>query len=93
MSFTCGKDCPCGDGCTNQPLSKRQQAPYKIYWVRRARFMAFAPTISTHPHVAQTGKRGFGLCATAPIKKGEFIMDYRGEVSEFDFAWARSMSS
>lgn len=28
----------------------------------------------------QTGNRGFGLKTMRPIKKGEFVLEYRGEV-------------
>jgi len=36
-----------------------------------------------------TGNRGFGLQATEPIKKGEFIMDYRGEIIDMNTFYHR----
>lgn len=31
-------------------------------------------------HLAQTGNRGFGLKTMVPIKQGDFVIEYRGEV-------------
>jgi hypothetical protein len=33
-------------------------------------------------NVIQTGSRGFGLAPVEDIKEGDFITDYRGEVSD-----------
>lgn len=37
-------------------------------------------TIQKDLQVFYAGSRGFGLRATIPVKKGQFIMEYRGEV-------------
>ncbi len=34
MNYLCGKDCPSGDKCTNRSLASRQQAPYRVFFVR-----------------------------------------------------------
>ena len=74
MEYLCGKDCPCGDACTNRSLTKRQGAPIKVFYV--SHFSTPFRRLSNQ----QTGSRGFGLKAIEDIKEGTFVIDYRGEV-------------
>lgn len=70
MHYTCGKDCPAGENCSNKSLWKRKQPAVKIVNVSDA-----------SAELIQTGQRGFGLFAAEDIKEGDFVIDYRGEVS------------
>lgn len=37
MHYLCGKDCPSGESCTNQSLSKRKTPKIKIHYVSHRR--------------------------------------------------------
>jgi hypothetical protein len=34
MGYLCGKNCPCGEECTNQALHKRERPETKVVYVR-----------------------------------------------------------
>ena len=40
----------------------------------------------------KTGYRGFGLMAIEPIRKGQFVIEYRGEVLSRESCFARMKS-
>ncbi|GAA6006039.1 hypothetical protein JCM10207_007322 [Rhodosporidiobolus poonsookiae] len=65
MQYCCDvKRCPCGDRCGNTTLTKREGIPEGKDGLR----------------VIWTGNRGFGLKTMVPIKKGQFVIEYRGEI-------------
>ncbi|GAA5846804.1 hypothetical protein JCM5353_005909 [Sporobolomyces roseus] len=65
MQYCCDpKLCPCGEQCSNIPLNKRETIPEGKDGLR----------------VIWTGNRGFGLKTMVPIKKGELVIEYRGEI-------------
>ncbi|KAM0748784.1 SET domain-containing protein [Meredithblackwellia eburnea MCA 4105] len=76
MQYTCGKSCPCGDKCSNLPLGKLTGVPEGKDGLR----------------VIWTGNRGFGLKTMVPIKKGDFIMEYRGEIISRDESYRRVLT-
>lgn len=89
MQYTCDKKtCPCGARCSNVPLGERQSVPegkegLKVVWVRRSLVSSrFAPADAS---LLQTGDRGFGLKTMVPLYAGQFVMEYRGEVSPLGF--------
>ncbi|GAA5883165.1 hypothetical protein JCM3774_006862 [Rhodotorula dairenensis] len=78
MQYCCEpKLCPCGpDRCGNLPLSKREGVP-----VAKDGLV-----------VIWTGNRGFGLKTMRPIKKGEFVVEYRGEIISRDESYRRVLT-
>lgn len=68
--------------CSNKSLFKRTTPSLKVFWVRRfARDRTdIASPLIVYSIALQTGSRGFGLKAMEDISKGEFVLDYRGEV-------------
>lgn len=93
MQYCCDpKVCPCGpDRCGNPPLSKREGVPVAkdglvVIWVSEP-FLPFtlawrelSSLMKPYCLGKQTGNRGFGLKTMRPIKRGEFVLEYRGEV-------------
>lgn len=75
MSYICGRECPCGERCTNRSLAKRPMAQTKV------KYVSWAGLLSPCKSDWQTGSKGFGLFAMQDIKEGDFVTDYRGEVS------------
>ncbi|GAA5901954.1 hypothetical protein JCM6882_000150 [Rhodosporidiobolus microsporus] len=74
MQYCCDpKLCPCGDRCSNVPLNRREGIPEGKDGLR----------------VIWTGNRGFGLKTMVPIKKGEFVIEYRGEIITRDESYRR----
>ncbi|TKA50983.1 hypothetical protein B0A53_05675 [Rhodotorula sp. CCFEE 5036] len=78
MQYCCDpKLCPCGpDRCGNLPLSKREGVP-----VAKDGLV-----------VIWTGNRGFGLKTMRPIKKGEFVLEYRGEIISRNESYRRVLT-
>lgn len=90
MQYSCSpKYCPCGDKCTNLTLGKLKGIPegkdgLRVIWVSLADQLESPSTSgSDRALLIQTGDRGFGLKTTVPIKAGQFVMEYRGEVRLF----------
>ncbi|KAK4702204.1 [histone H3]-lysine4 N-trimethyltransferase ASH1L, partial [Phenoliferia sp. Uapishka_3] len=78
MQYCCSpKSCPCGDKCTNLPLGKREGIPESKDGLR----------------VIWTGDRGFGLKTMVPLKQGQFIMEYRGEIISRDESYRRVLTT
>ncbi|GAA5937095.1 hypothetical protein JCM1841_001881 [Sporobolomyces salmonicolor] len=74
MQYCCDpKLCPCGDQCTNLPLNKREGVPEGKDGLR----------------VIWTGNRGFGIKTMVPIRKGQFVIEYRGEIISRDESYRR----
>mgnify|MGYP001561684911 FL=1 len=86
MQYCCSpKSCPCGDKCTNVSLGKREGIPeskdgLRVIWVRFPRRFQAVERPAEPGRSQQTGNRGFGLKTMVPLKRGQFIMEYRGEV-------------
>ncbi|KAL8292337.1 hypothetical protein RQP46_001803 [Phenoliferia psychrophenolica] len=78
MQYCCSpKSCPCGDKCTNLSLGKLEGIPEGKDGLR----------------VIWTGNRGFGLKTMVPLTKGQFIMEYRGEIISRDESYRRVLTS
>ncbi|KAM0789583.1 hypothetical protein ACM66B_000392 [Microbotryomycetes sp. NB124-2] len=74
MLYMCDpKSCPCKDRCSNVALHKRPMLSERADELR----------------VFWTGNRGFGLKTQVPIRAGQFVCDYRGEVIHRDEAYRR----
>ncbi|GAA5861227.1 hypothetical protein JCM1840_003122 [Sporobolomyces johnsonii] len=74
MQYCCDpKLCPCGDQCSNLPLNKREGVPEGKDGLR----------------VIWTGNRGFGIKTMVPIRKGQFVIEYRGEIISRDESYRR----
>ncbi|GAA5835084.1 hypothetical protein JCM11251_000159 [Rhodosporidiobolus azoricus] len=74
MQYCCDpKLCPCKDRCSNVPLNRREGIPEGKDGLR----------------VIWTGNRGFGLKTMVPIKKGDFVIEYRGEIITRDESYRR----
>ncbi|KWU44391.1 SET domain-containing protein [Rhodotorula sp. JG-1b] len=94
MQYCCDpKLCPCGpDRCGNPPLSKREGVPVAkdglvVIWT--------IPFFADNGGVGvgkQTGNRGFGLKTMRPIKKGEFVLEYRGEIISRNESYRRVLT-
>ncbi|BGP56294.1 hypothetical protein JCM8202v2_003909 [Rhodotorula sphaerocarpa] len=78
MQYCCEpKLCPCGpERCGNPPLSKREGVPEGKDGLR----------------VIWTGNRGFGLKTMVPIKKGDFVIEYRGEIISKNESYRRVLT-
>ncbi|BGO99630.1 hypothetical protein RTBOTA2_003370 [Rhodotorula toruloides] len=79
MQYCCDpKLCPCGpDKCANPPLNKREGVPEGKDGLR----------------VIWTGNRGFGLKTMVPIKQGDFVIEYRGEIISRDESYRRVLTT
>ncbi|GAA6063113.1 hypothetical protein JCM10212_002635 [Sporobolomyces blumeae] len=77
MQYCCDpKLCPCGEQCSNLPLNKREGIPEGKDGLR----------------VVWTGDRGFGLKTTVPIRRGDFVIEYRGEIITRDESYRRVLT-
>ncbi|GJN91404.1 hypothetical protein Rhopal_004425-T1 [Rhodotorula paludigena] len=77
MQYCCDpKKCPCGEQCGNPPPNKREGVPEGKDGLR----------------VIWTGNRGFGLKTMVPIKEGEFVIEYRGEIISRDESYRRVLT-
>ncbi|BGP17178.1 hypothetical protein JCM10213v2_005194 [Rhodosporidiobolus nylandii] len=78
MQYCCDpRLCPCGERCSNLPLSRREGVPegkdgLRVFW---------------------TGNRGFGLKTMVPVKKGQFVIEYRGEIITRDESYRRVLTT
>ncbi|GAA5872350.1 hypothetical protein JCM8547_000904 [Rhodosporidiobolus lusitaniae] len=78
MQYCCEpKLCPCGEQCSNVPLNRREGIPEGKEGLK----------------VIWTGKRGFGLKTMVPIKKGQFVIEYRGEIITRDESYRRVLTT
>ncbi|GAA6043428.1 hypothetical protein JCM8097_002851 [Rhodosporidiobolus ruineniae] len=78
MQYCCDpKLCPCGEQCSNVPLNRREGIPEGKDGLR----------------VIWTGNRGFGLKTMVPIKKGDFVIEYRGEIITRDESYRRVLTA
>ncbi|GAA5986334.1 hypothetical protein JCM11641_002048 [Rhodosporidiobolus odoratus] len=75
--------CPLGSSgqCSNGPLSSRKGVP-EVKWGEKGEGLK----------VVWTGSRGHGLKTTVPIKKGDFVIEYRGEIIARDESYRRVLS-
>ncbi|GAA5936590.1 uncharacterized protein JCM15063_001931 [Sporobolomyces koalae] len=77
MQYCCDpKICPCGDQCSNIPLNKRTTIKEGKDGLQ----------------VIWTGNRGFGLKTMVPIRKGELVIEYRGEIISRDESYRRVLN-
>uniref|UniRef100_A0A915DDK0 Histone-lysine N-methyltransferase SETD2 n=1 Tax=Ditylenchus dipsaci TaxID=166011 RepID=A0A915DDK0_9BILA len=77
----CGEDClnrqlymECGPGCPSGKYCTNKRFQKRLY---------------ANVEVFYTGAKGFGLKVNTPIKKGQFIIEYVGEVCDYDEMVAR----
>ncbi|GAA5993290.1 hypothetical protein JCM10908_001415 [Rhodotorula pacifica] len=94
--------------CGNPPLSKREGVPVAkdglvVIWVRAAVALlfrrSFLPSLEERKLIiyevasrGQTGNRGFGLKTMRAIKKGEFVLEYRGEIISRNESYRRVLT-
>ncbi|BGP09090.1 Histone-lysine N-methyltransferase ASH1L [Rhodotorula toruloides] len=98
MQYCCDpKLCPCGpDKCANPPLNKREGIPegkdgLRVIWA--STFSRESKLMGISEHLAQTGNRGFGLKTMVPIKQGDFVIEYRGEIISRDESYRRVLTT
>lgn len=97
MQYLCdAKTCPVGSQCSNLPFNEREGIPegkdgLKVIWVSRLSLLHSLEGV-TDPIVEQTGNRGFGLKTMVPIKAGDFVMQYLGEIISRDESYRRVLT-
>lgn len=77
MQYLCSQaKCPRGEACANGPLHLRKDGLEEG---------------KNGVQVFFTGNRGFGLRTEVALTKGQFLMEYRGEVISRDESYRRTL--